>query len=246
MTGVQTCALPIYVINGAKSAFITNAGAAKHYFVIARSDLTKPPFESTSIFYIPGNLPGFSVGKLTELIGWRSVQNAEVFFDNVRVPKECMLGDEGKGLPIFVVQSLPFIGIGFAACHVGLARAAYEYALEYSRQRVSWGQPIIRHQAVAGMLADAAIDLQAARLVVWDGAYALDSKQFALAPLKQVAAKTFAVDVAIKNSETAVKVLGSYGVTREYKAAKYLNDAWIGYPCDGSNQILKLHMANFL
>lgn len=234
-----------YIINGSKSAFTTNAGAASAYYVIVRTDLNKPAFESTNFFYVPADTPGLTVGKRTELIGWKTAQDAEVFLDNVRVHKDRMLGEEGAGLPIFLVRALPYIGTGFAACHVGLARAAYEYALDYAKQRVSWLQPIIRHQAVSLMLADMVVDQQAARLMVWDAAHAVDN-HLESAAWKCPAAKTFAVDVAIRNAQTSVKVLGSYGVTKEYKAGKFLNDAWIGWSCDGTHVMMRLHMMNFV
>jgi alkylation response protein AidB-like acyl-CoA dehydrogenase len=234
-----------YIINGTKAAFITNGGIADAYYVIARTDLTKPPFESTSFFYVPAYLPGIITGKRTELTGWKTAHNAEVRFENLRIPKDCLLGEEGTGLPMFLMQSLPYIGVGFAACHVGLARAAYEYALSYAQSRVSWGMPIINHQAVAGKIADMYVNVQAARLMVWDAAHCIDSGS-PQAGLKSPAAKTFAADAAIHNAEMAVKVLGSYGITREYKAAKMLNDAWIGWSCDGTNDVLRLHMVNFL
>lgn len=231
-----------YVINGSKSAFITNAGAAKYYFVIARTDLNKPQMESTAVFYVPANTPGLSIGKRTHLIGWKTAMNAEVFLDDVRVPKESRLGGEtGEFLPLFIMKGLPFIGTGFAGNHVGLARAAYEYALQYSKERVSWGQPIIKHQLITSMLADMWVNYQAARLVTWDAAYACDTGSM-LAPIKSAAAKTYSNDAARANAESCVKVLGSYGITMEYKAQRYLSDAWIGYSCDGTNQMLRLHM----
>jgi alkylation response protein AidB-like acyl-CoA dehydrogenase len=125
-----------YVLNGTKSAFITNAGAAKSYFILARTDLTKPAFESLSIFYIPAATPGFTVGKKTELIGYKTSQHAEVVLENVFVPKENLIGKEGEALSI--MSKLPHMGIALAACFVGLARAAFEYALDYAKQRVSW------------------------------------------------------------------------------------------------------------
>ena len=235
-----------YVINGCKSGFITNAGVAKSYYVQARSDLDKPPLESTSIFYVPAGLPGFKIGKREELIGWKTAHNAEVYFEDMRVPKECLLGEEGHGLPIFVIHGLPYIGTGFAAVYVGLARAAYEYALDYAKQRVSWLVPIINHQAVGAMLADMFVDYQAARLMVWDSAYAADSKAGMSAGIKAISAKTFATEVAIKNAQNCVKILGSYGIATAYKAGKYLCDAWIGYSCDGTNTVLRLQLVNFL
>lgn len=234
-----------YVINGTKAAFCTNAGIAKGYFVITRTDLNKPQMESTSIFYIPNDLPGITFSPRTDLNGWRTAHNAEVLFEDVRVSKDSMLGVEGGGLPIFLMQSLPYIGTGFAAGHVGIARAAYDLAMSYAQHRISWGQPIIRHQAVAAMIADMYIDLQSARLMVLDAAWTIDSGS-PMGAMKSPAAKSFAVDVAIKNAQGAVKVLGSYGITKEYRASKYLNDAWIGWSCDGTNQMLRLQLANFL
>jgi alkylation response protein AidB-like acyl-CoA dehydrogenase len=234
-----------YVLNGTKAAFITNAGIANAYLVPARMDVSKPAMESTSFFYIPADLPGIQVGKRTELTGWRSAHNAEVHFDHVRVPEMCRLGEEGTGVPVFLMRSLPFIAIGLAACYVGLARAAYDYALEYAQQRISWGMPIIRHQAVAAKIAEMHINTHCARLVVWEAAWAADQNDPSVA-IKSPTAKTLATDMAIKNAQLAVQVLGAYGVTNEYKAAKMLNDAWIGWSCDGTNDVLRLHMANFL
>lgn len=234
-----------YIINGVKAAFITNAGIANAYYLIARTDVTQPPFESTSFFYVPADLPGISVSPRTELIGWKTAHNAEVRFDDVRVPQSCLLGAEGAGMPIFLIRSLPYIAVGFAACHVGLARAAYEYALAYAQQRISWGTPIINHQAVAGKIADMYVNLHAARLVTWEAAHAIDSGS-PLSAIKSPTAKTLATEMAIQNAEMAVKILGSYGITREYQTAKLLNDAWIGWSCDGTNDMLRLHMVNFL
>lgn len=234
-----------YVINGTKAAFITNGGIANAYYVIARTDLNKPPFESTSFFYVSADTPGIIASKRTELIGWKTAHNTEIRFENLRVPKDCLLGEEGAGLPVFLMRSLPYIGVGFAACYVGLARAAYEYALEYSKTRFSWGTPIINHQAVAMKIADMYTNWHAARLITWEAAHAIDIGS-PIAGLKAPLAKTFAVDAAIKNAQLAVEVLGSYGITREYKRAKILNDAWIGWSCDGTNDVLRLHMVNFL
>lgn len=235
----------MFVINGSKSAFITNTGAAKAFLLVARTDLTKPGFESMSIFYLPTDTPGFTTGKLTELIGWRTAQNGELFLDNVRIPKENLVGKEGDALNI-TLKALPYIAIGLASCYVGLARAIYEYALDYAKRRVSWGQPIIQHQAIALKLADMLVNTQAARLVVWEGAYAADTGSELAATIKSPSAKTFAVDVAIENAQNAVKILGGYGVTKEFQTEKYLCDAWVGYSCDFTRDMLRLGIANFL
>ncbi len=231
-----------YVINGRKSAFITNAGAAKYYFIISRTDPQKPQMESTAVFYVPATIPGLRIGKRTSLIGWKTAMNAEVLLENLRVPKESRLGGEStEFLPLFLLKGLPFIGTGFAGVHIGIARASYEYALQYSKERVSWGEPIIKHQLVTSMLADMWVNTQTARLLTWDAAHSADSGSM-MAPIKSAAAKTYATDAARYNAENCVKILGSYGITMEYKAQKYLSDAWIGYSCDGTNQMLRLHM----
>lgn len=233
-----------YVINGKKSGLVTNAGIADAYFIITRTALDKPMRESMSMFYVGADTPGLKFGKKTEMIGWKASHHAELYLDNVRVPMENLIGQEGKAGELLML--LPEVAIGLAASYVGLARAAYEYALDYAKQRVSWGRPIIEHQAVALKLADMMVDTQAARLMVWDAAHAADTEPLLAATVKAPAAKTFAVDVAIKNAEKAVEILGGYGVTKEYQAGKFLNDAWIGYSCDFSRDILRLGLVNFM
>ena len=248
--GIQTFARKdgdSYVINGQKAGFITNAGVASYYFVIARTDLTKPQMESSAFFFVPADTPGLRVGRSTDLLGWRTAQSAEVYFEDMRVPREALVGgEEGGANSIFLMQAMPYVAVGLAAVYVGLARAAYEYALEYAQQRVSWGQPIIRHQSITAMLADMVVETQAARLVVWDAAWHTDRRSEQAAIVKSPSAKTFAVDVAIRNAERALKILGAYGICQEYRTAKYLCDAWVGWPCDGPNTMLRLHMANML
>ena len=233
-----------YILNGNKSALVTNAGIADAYLIIARTNLDKPLHESMSLFYIPADTPGLKFGKKTEMIAWKASHHAELYLNNVQVPQENLIGQEGQAAALLML--LPEVAIGLAASYVGLARAAYEYALNYAKQRVSWGRPIIEHQAVALKLADMMVNTQAARLMVWDAASAADNSPQLAATVKAPAAKTFAVDVAIKNAETAVEILGGYGVTKESEAGKFLNDAWIGYSCDFTRDILRLGLVNFM
>jgi alkylation response protein AidB-like acyl-CoA dehydrogenase len=233
-----------YVLRGAKSAFVTNGGIADGYLVLARTDPELPPAAGMSMFYVPADAPGLSWARHTELIGWKSAHHAEIFLDGVRVPAANRIGAEGKaGMLLGAVGEMP---VGLAACFVGLARAAFEYARDYARQRVSWGRPIIEHQAVALKLADMYVDTQAARLLVWDAAHACVADPMAAATVKAPAAKTFAVDVAIRNAQRCVEILGGYGVTREYKAGKFLNDATVGYACDFTRDLLRLGMVSFI
>ena len=178
------------------------------------------------------------------MIGWRTSRHSEIFLDDVRVPASRLLGAEGMGVPI--MSQLPQMPICLAACFVGLARAAYEYALAYAKDRKSGGQPIIQHQAVALKLADMYTELQTARLLVWDAAAAVDTDPMAAGTLRGPAAKTHAVDVAIRNAQRAVEILGGYGITTEYPVGRYLNDAWIGYACDFTRELLRLGMVGFL
>lgn len=233
-----------YVLNGNKSGLITNAGIADAYFIMARTSLDKPMRESMSMFYVSADTPGLKFGKRTEMIGWKPSHHTEIYLDNVRVPVDNLIGQEGQAGALLML--LPEVSIGLAASHVGLARAAYEYALNYAKQRVSWGCPIIEHQAVALKLADMMVNTQAARLMVWDAAHAADTDPQLAATIKAPAAKTFAVDVAIKNAQTAVEILGGAGITKEYQTGKFLNDAWIGYSCDFTREILRLGLVNFI
>lgn len=235
-----------YVLNGTKAGFSTNAGAASAFFIMARTDLAKPAMASTTMFYVPADTPGLKVGKKTELIGWRTAMHAEVYLDNVRVPAGNRIGAEGANMGLFFMQVLPFLAAGLAGCYLGLARAAFEYAFEYAQQRVSWGQPIINHQAVSLKLADMLVDLEAARLLVWKLAWAADRGDPEAAALLSPAAKTFAIDVAIRNAERAMKVLGGYGTATEYRTGGFLNDAWVGDACDGTRDLLRLNIINAL
>ncbi|MEI1373255.1 acyl-CoA/acyl-ACP dehydrogenase [Nostoc sp. UHCC 0926] len=233
-----------YILNGTKSSLVTNAGIADAYFIIARTAMDKPLRESLSIFYVPTDTPGIKFGKKTQMIGWKASHHAEICLDNVLVAAQNLIGQEGEAGKLLML--VPEVAIGLAASYVGLARAAYEYALNYAKQRVSWGRPIIEHQAVALKLADMMINTQAARLVVWDAARTAETSPQLAATVKAPAAKTFAVDVAIKNAQTAVEILGGYGVTKECLAGKFLADATIGYSCDFTREVLRLGIVNFL
>lgn len=234
----------VYVIDGQKSAFVTNAGIADHYFVLARTADDRPLWESISVFFVDAATPGLSFGKRTRMSGWLTGHHAEVTLERVAVPRERLIGGEGAGARI--MGGLPQMPIGLAAAYVGLARATYEYALDYAGRRQSMGVPIARHQAVALKLAEMYADYHVARLAVWDAALDCDVDPMRAATLKAPLAKTLAVDASIRNSERAVQILGAYGITDEYPTARWLNDAWIGYSCDFTRDMLRLGMVPFL
>ena len=233
-----------YVVTGQKSGFVTNGGIADHYFVLARTSRERPLWESISVFFVPADAAGLTFGARTGMAGWHTGHHAPLYLDDVAVPADRLIGGEGQGAR--VMGSLPQMPVGLAAAYVGLARAAYEYALDYARQRVSMGVPIIQHQSVALKLAEMYADYHSARLAVWDAALACESDPMAAATLKSPLAKTLAVDASIRNAERAVQILGAYGITDAYPTARWLNDAWIGYSCDFTRELLRLGMLRFL
>lgn len=233
-----------WLLSGAKSAFITNARVADEFFILARTAPDRPAFEGLTVFHLPRDTPGLRVGKATELIGWPLSQHAELFFDDVRVPDSARVGAEGGAAMLF--GRIPEIPVCLAAGFVGLARAAHEYALGYARERRSGGRAIIEHQTVALKLAEQAVELRAARLMVWAAALDCAADPMQAAMVSGPAAKTKAVDVAIRNAALTIEVLGGYGVTREYEAGRYLADAWIGWSCDFTRDILHLGIARAL
>ncbi|MCB1677058.1 MAG: acyl-CoA/acyl-ACP dehydrogenase [Halioglobus sp.] len=235
-----------YVLNGSKAGFSTNAGAAKAYFVMARTDLTQPAMASTSMFLVPADSEGLTVGRKTEMIGWKTAQHAPVYLDDVRIPRFNRIGAEGANAALFFQKTIPYLASGLGACYVGMARAAFEYAFKYAHERISWGQPIVNHQAVALKLAEMAAEVEAARLMVWRLACAADEQDPRGAGMLSPAAKTIAVDVAIRNAERAVKILGGYGLAEEYDTSHFLTDAWVGESCDGTRDMLLLGLINFL
>ncbi|MFL0670242.1 MAG: acyl-CoA dehydrogenase family protein [Erythrobacter sp.] len=233
-----------WVLSGRKSAFITNAGAADAYFIIARTDPAQPVFSGLSIFLVPAGTPGLTVGKKTKLIGWPLTTHAELVLDDVRLPANALIGERGGAAMTFA--TVPEMPIGLAACFVGLARAAFEHARDYAAQRKSIGKPIMHHANVAMRLAEMAINVETARLHVWQAAAACESDPMRAAMLLAPMAKTTAVDMAIRNAELAVQVLGGYGVTAEYDAGHFLKDAWIGWSCDFTRDVLHLGIAQAL
>jgi len=245
--GPRTLAQPVdggYVLRGRKSAFVTNAGQAEGFLIMARTALDRPVSQTLTMFWVERDTPGLTVGPSTKLIGWKTSGHAPLFLDDVFVPERNRIGAEGGAGMLFA--QVPEMAVGLAACFVGLARATYDYALAYARERVSHGRPIIEHQTVGLKLADMAVDLQAARLLAWDAAAACATDPMQAATVKAPAAKTQAVQAAIRNAERCVQIMGGYGVTEEYEAGRMLVDAWIGYACDFTGDVLRLGMVPFL
>lgn len=230
-----------YVINGTKQ-FITNGSVASYYVVFATIN---PELRHRGItaFIIPRETPGISIGKVEHKMGQRASDTAQVVFDNVRVPVENRLGDEGEGWKI-AMMTLDASRPGVAASAVGLAQAAFDDARRYALERKQFGQPIANFQAIQFMLADMAIKIETARLAVWKAAWLWDQGQ--PSALASSIAKAYATDIAMQVTTDAVQILGGYGYTREFLVEKYMRDAKLMQIYEGTNQIQRLVIARHI
>ncbi len=228
-----------YVLNGSK-LFITNGGEAELYTVVAMTDKARGP-RGASAFVVEKGTPGFSFGKKEKKMGIRSSVTRELIFRNCKVPEQNLLGREGIGF-IVAVRTVERGRLGVAAQAVGLAQGALEAAVAYARKRIQFGHPISSFQAVQHMLADMAMELEAARSLVYATAKTIDSgaKSFS----EEVAmAKVFATDVAMKVTTDAVQILGGVGYMRDYPVEKMMRDAKITQIYEGTNQVLRSAIA---
>ena len=230
-----------YVLNGTK-CFITNGGAAEIYCIFALTDKTKG-VKGISAFIVEKGTPGFTIGKKEEKMGIRASSTTELNFQDCRIPRENLLGKEGEGFKL-AMTVLDSARIGIGAQAVGIAQAAYEEALRYSKVREQFGKPIAAQQAVAFMLADMAIEIEAARHLVYHAAMLKDA---GLPFGKEAAmAKTFASDMAVKVTADAVQVMGGYGYSREYPVERFMRDAKITQIYEGTNQIQRVVIAGHI
>jgi acyl-CoA dehydrogenase len=227
-----------YVLNGSKM-FITNANHASFYTVFAVTDPSRG-HRGISAFVVDRDSPGLEVAAHLDKMGQRATDTAGMSFDDVVVPAANRLGEEGEGFKI-AMRTLDATRPGTAAGAVGVARAAFEYACDYSKTRVTFGQPIAMHQGISFMIADMATEIDAARLLVWRSGWLLD--QGRRSTLESSHAKRFAADVAMRVTTDAVQVLGGYGYMREYPVEKLMRDAKLYQIYEGSSQIQRLVIA---
>lgn len=228
-----------YVLNGTK-CFITNGGIAEIYVIFANTRKSAG-IRGLTAFIVDRNAPGFSVGKEEEKMGIRASNTCELILDNVRVSSANRIGREGEGFKIAMKTldaARPFVG----AVSVGLAQAAFDLAVSYSKERVQFGKPIASFQLVQAMLADMAMQIEAARLLVYKACWMKD--QNVPYAKESAIAKCFAADTAMKVTTDVVQVLGGYGYSKEYPAEKYMRDAKIMQIYEGTNQIQRLVIAN--
>ncbi len=230
-----------YILSGYKT-FITNAGIADVYVVFATVDLSRG-VNGITAFIVEKDWPGVIPGKKEKKLGIRASHTASLAFEEVEVPLENRLGEEGEGFKI-AMNTFNITRSHIAAGAIGIARAAFEYALDYSHERVQFGKPIASFQAVSFMLADMATGIDAARFLTWRAASLADQ---GVACIKEASmAKAFAADTAMKTTTDAVQILGGYGYMREYPAEKWMRDAKIMQIYEGTAQIQRLIIAREL
>lgn len=230
-----------YLLNGRKM-WITNGNEAGIFIVFANLDPSKG-YKGITAFVVERGFEGFTVGKKEDKLGIRASSTCELLFDNCRVPKENVLGEVGKGYKI-AIETLNEGRIGIGAQMLGLARGAYEAALSYTKERKQFGQAISEFQGVQFQLAEMAVKIEAARLMVYNAARLKDAKQ----PfIKQAAmAKLFASEIAEEVASLAVNLYGGYGYVRDYPVEKYFRDCKIGQIYEGTSNMQKQTIAKIL
>jgi acyl-CoA dehydrogenase len=240
VSGMKTTAVKEgdrYVINGSK-CFITNGGYADWFTVYAKTD-KDAGHRGISAFLVPKD-DTVTVDKKEDKLGQRASNTATITFNETEVPAENLLGEENHGFKL-AMMTLDRTRPGVSGLAVGIAQAAFEFASQYSKERVQFGVPIAMHQAVAFMIADMATKIEAARLLVWQSAVLLDQgKRNTLAASH---AKRFAADSAMEVTVDAVQVYGGYGFIKEYPVEKLMRDAKIMQLYEGTSQIQRLVIA---
>ena len=234
--GIQTTAVlkgDKYILNGTKQ-WITNGGEADIYTIIAMTDRAKGA-RGASVFIVEKGMKGFTFGKLEHKLGIHASATRELIFEDCEVPKENILGREGMGF-ILAMKTLDQSRPGIGAQGVGLAQGALDEAVQYARQRVQFGKPIVANQAVQHILADMATKTEAARALVYTACRTIDAGIKDVSKISAMA-KLYASDTAMQVTVDAVQVLGGYGYMKEYPVEKMMRDAKILQIYEGTNQI---------
>lgn len=230
-----------YVLNGTK-IFISNAGNAEIYVVFA---MTSPEERSRGIsaFIVEKDTPGFTFGKKENKMGLRASPTLETIFDNCRIPRENLLGQEGEGFKI-AMAVLDGGRNGIAAQAVGIAQGALDAALDYARQREQFGQPIANFQGIGFMLADCATRIEASRLLTYQAAF-LESAGMPYGKASSMA-KLFASETAMEVTTKAVQIFGGYGYTRDYPVERFMRDAKITEIYEGTSEVQRMVISRYL
>lgn len=228
-----------YILRGRKT-FITNCGVSEYYLVFAtvNPELKK---KGISVFVVEKDAKGFIIGKIEDKMGLRGSQTGEIIFDDAIIPQDNLIGSEGDGWKILTEIGNTMRLWGAGAMSLGIAEGAYEYSLNYAKQRIQFGKPIIEHQAIQFILADMKIQIEAVRSLIYRTASLIDSgaKDKEIETLVS-SSKCFASDTAMKVTTDAVQILGAYGYTKDYPVERMMRDAKALQILDGTNQIQRL------
>src|SRR3954466_7503617 len=241
VSGMRTTATKMgdeYVINGSK-CFITNGGYADYYTGYAKTH-KDAGHKGISAFVVDRELDGVTVDKKEDKLGQRASNTATISFNDVEIPEENLIGEENRGFKL-AMMTLDRTRPGVASMAVGIAQAAFEFARDYSKERIQFGVPIAMHQAIQFMIADMATKIEAARLLTWKSGALLDAGE--RNTLASSHAKRFAADSAMEITVDAVQVYGGYGFIKEYPVEKLMRDAKIMQLYEGTSQIQRLVIA---
>src|SRR5438552_2845384 len=246
VSAIETTAVRLggeYVLNGSKM-FITNAGHASWFTVFASTDRSRG-HRGLAAFVVPRDAEGVTIEKHLDKMGQRATDTSAVAFQDVRVPAGNRLGAEGDGFKI-AMQTLDGTRPGTAVGAVGVARAAFEHACDYSKSRVQFGQPIAMNQGINFLIADMATKIEAARLLCWQAAWMVDAGFGRRATLYSSMAKRFAADTCMEVTTDAVQIFGGYGYIKEFPVEKLMRDAKLFQIYEGTSQIQRLVIAREL
>jgi alkylation response protein AidB-like acyl-CoA dehydrogenase len=232
-----------WVLNGHK-AWITNAGVSEFYTVLAVTDPGGPRGGNVSAFVVERSDEGFTFGEKERKLGIKGSPTRELYFDNVKIPGDRMIGKPGEGLKI-ALRTLDHTRVTIGAQAVGIAQGALDWALDYVKQRRQFGKSIAEFQGLQFMLADMAMTLEAARTMVYTAAAKSERNDPDL-PFFGAAAKCYASDVAMRVTTDAVQLLGGAGYTQDFPVERMMRDAKITQIYEGTNQVQRLVMARQL
>ena len=230
-----------YILNGSK-IFITNGGVADTFIIFAMTDKSKGT-KGISAFIVEKGFQGFSIGKKEDKLGIRASSTTELIFENCIVPKENLIGKEGKGFGI-AMKTLDGGRIGIAAQALGIAEGALEEAIKYMKERKQFGRPISAFQGLQWMIAEMSTKIEAARFLVYKAAWLKENKQ--PYSVDAARAKLYAAEVAMDVTTKAVQLFGGYGYTKEYPVERMMRDAKITEIYEGTSEVQKMVISGSL
>ncbi len=239
-----------YILNGSKT-FITNGGVAETVAVYALTDPAKGGHRGSSVFVVEKGTKGFSVGKHEDKMGIRSSDTVELIFEDCPVPAQNLLGGEGLGFAI-MMKTLDFSRPAVGAQALGIAAGAFEYSLKYAKERMAFGRPIFAQEGISFKLADMAMNIEAARQLLYKTAAVLQELPKDMSRMNPETirlssmSKCYCADVAMKVTVEAVQVLGGYGYIKEYPVERYMRDAKITQIYEGTNEIQRVVITSTL